>query len=141
VIEAHAELTIRLLEQLPFPPQLSAVPRIAGSHHEQMDGHGYPLGLVGTEITLQGRLLGLADVFEALTAPDRPYRTPLTVSEAIEALRDMVKRGHLDADLFDVFVRERVHLVYAREQLRPEQLDDATLEELARLPGGPLPLA
>jgi HD-GYP domain-containing protein (c-di-GMP phosphodiesterase class II)/HAMP domain-containing protein len=139
VIEEHAELTIRLLGQLPFPPQLSAVPRIAGSHHERIDGHGYPLGLEGAEITLQGRLLGLADVFEALTAPDRPYRDPMTVSEAIEMLGSMVKRGHLDADLFEVFLRERVYLRYAREQLRPEQLDDRTLDELAQIPGGLLP--
>jgi HD-GYP domain-containing protein (c-di-GMP phosphodiesterase class II)/HAMP domain-containing protein len=140
VIEQHAELTIRLLEQLPFPAQLSGVPAIAGSHHERIDGHGYPLGLSGAQITLQGRLLGLADVFEALTAPDRPYRDPMTVSEAVAILRDMVKQGHLDADLFEVFLRERVHLLYAREQLRPEQLDDEMLEELARLPGGPLPV-
>jgi len=141
VIEEHAELTIRLLEQLPFPRDLRAVPRIAGSHHERIDGGGYPLGLEGAQITLQGRLLGLADVFEALTAPDRPYRDPLTVSEAVAELRRQVKLGHLDADLFDVFLREGVHLRYAREQLRPEQLDDATLDELARLPGGPLPVA
>ena len=101
---------------------------------------GYPLGLAGDQITLQGRLLGLADVFEALTAPDRPYRSPMTVSEAVEMLRSMVKEGHLDADLFEVFLRERVHLLYAREQLRPEQLDDAMLDELAQLPGGPLPI-
>jgi HD-GYP domain-containing protein (c-di-GMP phosphodiesterase class II)/HAMP domain-containing protein len=141
VIEEHASLTIRLLEQLPFPPQLRAVPRIAGSHHERIDGGGYPLGLAGAQITLQGRLLGLADVFEALTAPDRPYREPLTVSEAVAQLRDLVKDGHLDAELFDVFLRENVHLLYARDHLRPEQLDDATLEALARLPGGALPSA
>jgi HD-GYP domain-containing protein (c-di-GMP phosphodiesterase class II) len=141
VIEEHATLTIRLLQQLPFPPQLRAVPRIAGSHHERIDGGSYPLGLAGAEITLQGRLLGLADVFEALTAPDRPYRDPLTVSEAVEQLRALVKEGHLDADLLDVFLRENVHLLYAREHLRPEQLDDATLDALARLPGGPLPSA
>jgi HD-GYP domain-containing protein (c-di-GMP phosphodiesterase class II) len=97
------------------------------------------LGLAGTQITLQGRLLGLADVFEALTAPDRPYRNPISVSEAVEMLRDMVKQGYLDADLFEVFLRERVHLLYARDQLRPEQLDDAAFDDLARLPGGPLP--
>jgi HD-GYP domain-containing protein (c-di-GMP phosphodiesterase class II)/HAMP domain-containing protein len=141
VIEEHAELTIRLLEQLPFPKTLRAVPHIAGSHHERIDGGGYPLGLEGAQITLQGRLLGVADVFEALTAPDRPYRDPLTVSEAVEELRRLVKAGHLDADLFDVFLRERVHLHYARQHLRPEQLDDATLEALAQLPGGPLPPA
>jgi HD-GYP domain-containing protein (c-di-GMP phosphodiesterase class II) len=141
IIEEHAELTIRLLEQLPFPADLRAVPRIAGSHHERIDGEGYPLGLTGEQITLQGRLLGVADVFEALTAPDRPYREPLTVSQAVEEMRRLVKQGHLDADLLDVFLSERVHLLYARQQLRPEQLDDATLEELARLPGGPLPVA
>ena len=138
VIEDHAELTIRLLEQLPFPPQLSAVPRIAGAHHERIDGLGYPLGLAGSQISLQGRLLGLADVFEALTAPDRPYRDPNSVSTAVEMLREMVKRGHLDGDLFEVFLRERVHLRYAREHLQPEQVDDATFEEIVRLPGGPL---
>jgi HD-GYP domain-containing protein (c-di-GMP phosphodiesterase class II)/HAMP domain-containing protein len=139
VIEEHASLTIRLLQQLPFPPQLRAVPHIAGSHHERIDGGGYPLGLAGSQITLQGRLLGLADVFEALTAPDRPYRQPLSVSEAVEQLRELVKLHHLDADLFEVFLRENVHLRYAREHLRPEQLDDAALEALARVPGGPLP--
>jgi HD-GYP domain-containing protein (c-di-GMP phosphodiesterase class II)/HAMP domain-containing protein len=139
VIEEHAELTIRLLDQLPFPPHLSAVPQIAGSHHERIDGLGYPLGLAGAQITLQGRILGLADVFEALTAPDRPYRDPMTVSQAVEMLRSMVKRGHLDSDLFEVFIRERVHLRYASEQLRPEQLDDAALDELAQIPGALLP--
>jgi HD-GYP domain-containing protein (c-di-GMP phosphodiesterase class II)/HAMP domain-containing protein len=139
IIEEHASLTIRLLQQLPFPQQLRAVPHIAGSHHERIDGGGYPLGLAGSQITLQGRLLGLADVFEALTAPDRPYRDPLSVSEAVEQLRELVKQDHLDADLFEVFLRENVHLRYAREHLRPEQLDDATLAALARLPGGPLP--
>jgi HD-GYP domain-containing protein (c-di-GMP phosphodiesterase class II) len=140
VIEDHASLTIRLLEQLPFPPHLSGVPQIAGSHHERIDGGGYPLGLAGSQITLQGRLLGLADVFEALTAPDRPYRDPMTVSEAVEMMRGLVKEGHLDADLFEVFIRERVHLHYAMEQLRADQLDDAVFAELAALTGSvPLP--
>ncbi len=141
VIEDHAHYTIDLLAQLPFPPHLRGVPHIAGSHHERVCGGGYPLGLQGEQLSLQGRLLGIADVFEALTAPDRPYREPMTVSAAVEQLRDMVKRGFLDADVFAVFVREGVHLRYAREQLRPEQLDDATLDALARIPGGPLPLA
>lgn len=141
VIEEHAHYTIELLAQLPFPPHLRGVPQIAGSHHERVCGGGYPLGLQGDQISLQGRLLGIADVFEALTAPDRPYREPMSVSAAVEQLREMVKRGFLDADVFDVFLREGVHLRYAREQLRPDQLDDATLEALARVPGGPLPLA
>lgn len=139
VIEEHADHTIQLLGELPFPRHLRNVARIAGSHHERLDGGGYPLGLRGAEITLQGRLLGLADVFEALTAPDRPYRDPIPVSEAIEVMRGMVKAGHLDGDLLDVFLAEGVHLTYARKQLLPEQLDDATLDALARLPGGPLP--
>jgi hypothetical protein len=139
VIEDHASLTIRLLDQLPFPPHLSAVSQIAGSHHERIDGLGYPLGLAGAQITLQGRLLGLADVFEALTAPDRPYRDPMTVSDAVEMLRSLVKQGHLDADLFDVFIRERVHLRYAMDQLRADQLDDAVFGELAEMTSGPLP--
>jgi HD-GYP domain-containing protein (c-di-GMP phosphodiesterase class II)/HAMP domain-containing protein len=139
IIEEHADMTIELLRELPFPPQLAHVPQIAGSHHERIDGGGYPLGLRGAEITLQGRILCIADVFEALTAPDRPYRAPMTVSAAVEVLRDMAKHNHLDADLLDVFLAEGVHLAYAREQLRPEQLDDETLAALARIPGGPLP--
>ena len=139
IIEDHADQTIRLLAELPFPPHLQAVPHIAGSHHERVCGGGYPLGLRGEEITLQGRILGLADVFEALTAPDRPYRDPMSVSAALETIDDMVKRGFLDADVYDVFMRDGVYLRYAREQLRPEQLDDATLDALARQPGGPLP--
>ena len=134
VIHHHVVATVRMLERLPYPRHLRAVPAIAGAHHERLDGSGYPLGLDAARISMQGRILGLADVFEALTAKDRPYKEALKLSEAVAILRDMSEEGKLDPDLLEVFLRERIHLAYARDYLDPEQLDEETLEELRRLP-------
>lgn len=134
IINGHVVTTIRLLEELPFPKELRNVPAIAGAHHEQIDGGGYPLALRGDELSMQARILGLADVFEALTAKDRPYKPGKTLNQSLEILRRMVDEGHLDSDLHKAFVEQRVYLQYAAEHMAPNQIDDehrAALEEIS----------
>ena len=133
VIHHHVVATVRMLERLPYPRHLRAVPAIAGAHHERLDGSGYPLGLEAERISMQGRILGLADVFEALTAKDRPYKKAVKLSEAVAILRDMSEEGKIDRDLLEVFLRERLHLRYARDYLDPGQLDEETLEQVQGL--------
>jgi HD-GYP domain-containing protein (c-di-GMP phosphodiesterase class II)/HAMP domain-containing protein len=133
VINHHVVASIEMLEQLPYPRALRNVPAIAGAHHERMDGQGYPKGLVRDQISLQGRILGLADVFEALTARDRPYKKPMGLRQALRVLEEMRDEGHIDGDLFEVFVREKVHLRYAAEYLDPEQIDEELLDEATRV--------
>lgn len=123
IIEQHVVSTKRMLEKLHYPSKLENVPEIASRHHERMDGSGYPDGLKGEEMSLQARVLGIADVFEALTAPDRPYRSEMSLSKALEILREERDRGLIDPDLYDVFVDQKVYLEYARAYLRPSQLD------------------
>ncbi|MEZ4216164.1 MAG: HD domain-containing phosphohydrolase [Myxococcota bacterium] len=133
VINDHVVMTIRLLEELPFPRELRNVPAIAGAHHERIDGTGYPNRLARDEISMQGRMLGLADVFEALTAKDRPYKPGKTLSETLRILRAMVEEGHIDADLFEVFLADDLHLRYAAAYLSPEQIDPEFQEAIERL--------
>jgi HD-GYP domain-containing protein (c-di-GMP phosphodiesterase class II) len=133
VINYHAVATIKMLEELPFPKGMRAVPAIAGSHHEKMNGRGYPNRLRGEEITLQGRILGLADVFEALTAKDRPYKPGRTLSESLEILAAMCRQGEIDADLFELFVREKLYLRYAALHMSPEQIDGVHQVDLEQL--------
>ena len=132
IINHHIVATIRMLESLPFPRHLRRVPEFAGGHHERMDGKGYPKRLTRTEMSVQARVMGIADVFEALTAGDRPYKKAMTLSQALAILGRMRQDGHIDPDLFDVFVRSRVWLDYARRFLRPEQIDDV---DMAAIPG------
>ena len=126
VMEAHVRSTIHMLRTLPFPEHLRNVPAIAGGHHEKLDGTGYPHGLTAEQMPLQSRILAIADVFEALTAADRPYRRANTLSEALGVMARMCREGHLDLDLFGLFVRERLYLDYATAFLLPEQLDSVT---------------
>ncbi|RMG30604.1 MAG: GAF domain-containing protein [Gammaproteobacteria bacterium] len=128
IINNHIVVTQRMLEQLPFPRHLRNIPEYAGGHHERVDGRGYPRGLTREQLSIPARILAIADVFEALTDRDRPYKTGKTVSEALDILREMCEDGHIDPDLFEVFLREQVYLEYARRYLPPEQvdLDEAT---------------
>ncbi|NSL54154.1 HD domain-containing phosphohydrolase [Uliginosibacterium aquaticum] len=123
IINAHIVQTIVMLGDLPFPRHLRAVPEIAGSHHERMDGKGYPRRLTGSQMSVPARIMAIADVFEALTAADRPYKAPKTLSEALQIMARMVAEGHLDAELFALFVRSGVYLDYAGRYLRAEQID------------------
>jgi len=132
VINHHIVATIKMLEALPWPTHLSKVPEYAGGHHERMDGKGYPKGLTREQMSVPARVMGIADIFEALTAKDRPYKPGKTLSESLEILGRMRLNGHVDPDLFDVFVREKVYLQYAREFLDPEQIDEV---DERRIPG------
>jgi HD-GYP domain-containing protein (c-di-GMP phosphodiesterase class II)/HAMP domain-containing protein len=132
IINHHVVATIDMLEQLPYPRTLRNVPAIAGAHHERMDGHGYPQGLVRDQISMQGRILGLADVFEALTARDRPYKPGMSLKRALSILEEMRDEGHIDGDLFEMFVRDKVYLRYAAEYMHPDQIDDELIDEVTR---------
>jgi HD-GYP domain-containing protein (c-di-GMP phosphodiesterase class II) len=123
IINNHAAVTYKMLSQLPFPKNLRHVAACAAAHHEKMDGTGYPGGLKGEAISLQSRILALADVFEALTARDRPYKKPITLSEALNIIGLMVQDGHIDADLFALFVNEQIHVDYAQKELTPQPLE------------------
>lgn len=131
LINHHVVTTIQMLEQLPYPKSLRNVPFIAGCHHERMDGCGYPKGLTREQMSTQARILGLADVFEALTAKDRPYKPGMKLRTVLSILEKMRDEGHIDGEILEVFVREKVHLRYAAEWLDPEQIDDDLLDEAA----------
>ncbi|HZN25526.1 MAG TPA: HD domain-containing phosphohydrolase [Burkholderiales bacterium] len=124
IINHHIVMTIQMLEALPWPKHLSNVVEYAGGHHERMDGKGYPKGLAREQMSVQARCMGIADIFEALTARDRPYKKGKTLSEALTILGKFRLNGHIDPDLFDVFMWEKVYEKYAREFMPPEQIDD-----------------
>lgn len=123
IINNHIVATIKMLDTLPFPKHLQNVPEYAGGHHERIDGKGFPNGLVKDEMSVQARIMAIADIFEALTARDRPYKDPMKLSQAVSILKTMSETGHIDPDLFDVFIHQSVHIDYAKEHLLPEQND------------------
>ncbi len=123
IINHHIVATIKMLEALPWPKDLGNVPEYAGGHHERMDGKGYPRGLTREQMSVQARVMGIADIFEALTAKDRPYKPGKTLSESLRILGQFSQGGHIDPDLFDIFVRRKVYLDYARQFLDPKQID------------------
>lgn len=124
LIENHAEMTIKILHALPFPKKFARVPEFAGGHHEKLDGSGYPRGLKGDQLPLQARIMAIADVFEALTARDRPYKPPMRLSQALDILRYMTRDNHIDPDLFRLLVEKKLHRAYAERELNPEQIDE-----------------
>lgn len=133
IMEGHMTHTLKMLQQLPFPKHLQRVPEYAGGHHERMDGKGYPLGLTKEQMSIPARIMGIADVFEALTAHERPYKKPMPISQALTIMGRMAAEQHLDADLFTLFVYKQVYLDYAHKHLRPQQLDAIQWEELPGL--------
>ncbi|MGB5063409.1 MAG: HD domain-containing phosphohydrolase [Candidatus Competibacter sp.] len=130
IIEEHVALTLRLLSALPWPKSLHNVPEYAGSHHEKLDGGGYHRGLREQDLPIQARIICLADVFEALTARDRPYKSGKPLSEVLAILGRMVRDRQIDSDLFEVFIREGVWLNYAQQYLEPEQIDAVDLNQI-----------
>ena len=132
IINHHIVATIKMLEALPWPKHLTKVPEYAGGHHERMDGKGYPKGLTRDQMSVQARCMGIADIFEALTAKDRPYKKGKTLSESLEILGKMKLNNHVDPDLFDIFVRKKVYLRYAETFLDPEQIDPV---DESKIPG------
>ncbi len=123
LIENHAHMTEKILESLPWPRKLSKVTEIAGAHHEKLDGKGYPKGLHADEINLQARIMAVSDIFEALSAPDRPYKKPMTVSQAIKILGFMVKDNHIDKDIVDLLIHSGLIEEYAKKYLSENQYD------------------
>jgi len=123
IINHHIDVTITMLEALPWPSHLRNVPEYAGGHHERMDGKGYPRGLRGEQMSVQARLMAIADIFEALTAKDRPYKKGKTLGESLSILRRFKENGHIDPDLFEVFMKQKVYMKYAHRFLDPEQID------------------
>ena len=132
IINHHIEVTIKMLESLPWPKHLKNVAEYAGGHHERMDGKGYPRGLTREQMSVQARVMGIADIFEALTAKDRPYKKGKTLTESLQILGRFKLNGHIDPDLFDIFVRKKVYLRYAEQFLDPDQIDEV---DEAALPG------
>ncbi|MEG0821312.1 MAG: HD domain-containing phosphohydrolase [Burkholderiaceae bacterium] len=130
VINHHIVQTLVMLAQLPLPRHLTEVPEIAGGHHEKMDGTGYPRGLRREQMSWPARMMAIADVFEALTASDRPYKAGKTVGESLSIMARMSREGHIDPDLFELFLRAGVWRDYAERFLRPEQIDTPEIEFL-----------
>jgi len=129
IINDHIVLTIQMLESLPFPKSMRRVPEIAGGHHEKMDGTGYPKGLKKDDMSIPARMMGIADIFEALTAADRPYKKPKTLSESIKIMSFMKKDQHIDPELFDLFLRSGIYKKYAERFLLPEQIDEVDISQ------------
>lgn len=138
IINDHIVVTIEMLEQLPYPRNLRRVPEYAGGHHERMDGKGYPKGLTRDQMSLPARMIGIADIFEALSAKDRPYKQGKTLTECLQILGKMKLGNHIDPDLFDLFVSEKIYMRYANEYLDPDQIDEV---DENKIPGYTPPLS
>lgn len=128
-VNEHIIATINMLEKLPYPGNMTKIPEFAGTHHETLIGTGYPRKLKGNQISMPGRILALADVFEALTASDRPYKKSKTLSESIKILSFMVKDHHLDAEVFRLFLQSGIYKEYAEKFLKPEQIDEVDIDK------------
>jgi len=133
-INEHMIQTITMLTQLPFPKQLRNVPEIAGGHHEKMDGTGYPKRLKKDDMSPVARMMAIADIFEALTAADRPYKKGKTLSEAIKIMSFMKKDQHIDPDLFDLFLRSGIYREYAERFMEPGQIDEVNIAQYLSQP-------
>ncbi|MBF7728930.1 HD domain-containing phosphohydrolase [Pseudomonas sp. N040] len=127
-INEHIIQTIIMLEKLPFPRHLQHVPEIAGGHHEKMDGSGYPKRLTRAQMSVPARMMAIADIFEALTAIDRPYKQGKLLSEAIRIMGAMKQDQHIDPELFELFLRSGVYREYAERYLQPEQIDAVDIQ-------------
>jgi HD-GYP domain-containing protein (c-di-GMP phosphodiesterase class II) len=123
IIENHALVTMKMLTCLPFPRKLRHVPVYAAYHHEKLDGTGYPFMVTGKDIPIQARIIAIADVFEALTAKDRPYKKPMTIAKTLDILVSMKKAGHIDGDILDLFIEKRIFEEYASHELDEGQRD------------------
>lgn len=127
-INEHIVQTITMLSSLPFPKHLRSVPEIAGGHHEKMDGTGYPKGLTREQMSPVARMMAIADIFEALTAADRPYKPGKTLSQALAIMARMRDEQHIDAELFELFLRSGVYRDYAERYMSPGQIDAVDIE-------------
>jgi len=132
IINRHIDVTISMLESLPWPTHLRNVPEYAGGHHERMDGKGYPRGLKGDQMSVQARVMAIADIFEALTARDRPYKKGKGLSDSLRILGNFRLNGHIDPDLFDIFIKQKVYARYAERFLDADHQDEV---DVTLIPG------
>ncbi len=132
-IQDHIVVTQEMLAALPYPKTLKNVPEIAGNHHECINGKGYPKGLTGAQMSLRARIMCIADIFEALTAPDRPYKKGMMLSQALTIIGRMVEAGQLDQPLFALFVESRAYIQYAHTHMADSQVDEPDLDTLPGL--------
>jgi HD-GYP domain-containing protein (c-di-GMP phosphodiesterase class II) len=123
IINDHIVITIEMLEQLPYPKHLKNVPEFAGGHHEKMDGTGYPKGLKANQMSTQAKIMAIADIYEALTAADRPYKDGKKLSNAMRIMGFMKNDYHIDVDLFEIFVKSGVYKKYAEDYVAKTQID------------------
>jgi HD-GYP domain-containing protein (c-di-GMP phosphodiesterase class II) len=130
IIREHAEITLQMLSELTFPKKLKHVPKYASSHHEKLNGGGYPLGLDSSQLPIQARLIAIADLYEALTASDRPYKKGKTLSESLRIMGFMAKDGDIDKDLLDLLLDSSLFLEYAKKYLKPEQIDNPDIDKI-----------
>lgn len=133
-ISEHVMQTIVMLDRLPLPPELRRITEYAGTHHEALDGSGYPRGLAADDLSIPARIMAIADIFEALSASDRPYKRAKPLSVVLGIMREFRDAGHIDPDLFDLFLTSGVYRRYAERHLRPEQLDDVDIDVLTARP-------
>jgi hypothetical protein len=123
IINDHISITIDMLDQLPYPKNLKNIPEFAGGHHEKMDGTGYPKGLKADQMSPQAKIMAIADIYEALTAADRPYKDGKKLSQAMRIMGFMKNDYHIDDDLFEIFVSSGVYKEYADEHVSINQID------------------
>lgn len=128
-INEHIVQTIIMLDSLPFPEHLKRVPEIAGAHHEKLDGTGYPRRLGESDMGIAERIMTIADIFEALTAADRPYKPAKTLSESLNILAGMAGSQHIDAQLFRLFLTSGVYMSYSKKFLNPDQIDEVDIKQ------------
>jgi hypothetical protein len=124
IINKHIDITIEMLEKLPYPKNLKNVPEFAGGHHEKLNGTGYPKGLKDEDMSIQAKIMAISDIYEALTAKDRPYKNAYKLSEAMEIMCLMKNNHEIDKDLFDIFINKGVYKEYAYAYLGSDQIDE-----------------
>ena len=124
IINDHIVITIEMLEQLPYPKNLKNIPEFAGGHHEKMDGTGYPKGLNESQMSTQAKIMAIADIYEALTAADRPYKEGKKLSQAMRIMGFMKNDYHIDEELFEIFVTSGVYREYAEKHVAKTQIDE-----------------
>lgn len=128
-INDHVVQTINMLSSLPFPKEINRVPSWAGNHHEKLDGTGYPRCLTGEELSFPERIMAIADIFEALSAADRPYKKPKKLSQCVKIMSSMKQEGHICPDIFKLFLTSGVYLQYAKKHMQPAQIDEVVITD------------
>jgi len=128
-VDDHIKVTIEMLKAIPFPEIYKDVVEYVAGHHERVDGNGYPNGLTGDEMSIPARIMAVADVFEALSSTDRPYKKVKKLSEILDIMFNMAKNGHIDPDIFHLFLTSGVYREYAAEYMLPEQFDNPDISK------------